>query len=279
MVVGRPDQIAIIIPVYNAGNNIAHTYSSIRDLIKLGEIDNPQIIFVNDGSVDQSLRILLELAQSDPAVHILDMEINSGQNAALYSGIAYADASIFMTIDDDFPFQPAEVASFIKKYIDSGKKISFGIPHAHKNVMAYFLKVFFPLHWDVKYHSSLRIFDSEVRSFILKKKTLYPALFLGIQARDMSHQMMYSYIDRSESRYGLLSYISYYRAEIILILSRLSGGIFLLMLILALYDKTWQEAVYISFAVWAAIWLTRFLMMKDYTKIKYRVSARNRLKL
>jgi glycosyltransferase involved in cell wall biosynthesis len=272
-------QLAIIIPVYNAGDNIVTTYSRVKEIVSLKGIESPIIIFVNDASTDNSLQLLSGMVNSDDSVHLLDMEMNVGQNAALFAGIKYADTPLVMTIDDDFPFQPAEVVSFINNHLDSGKKITFGIPYSHKNFMSFFLKIFFPAHRNVKYHSSLRVFNAEVREFILEKKTLYPALFLGIKARDMRYQIMHSYVPKTSSRYDLFAYVAYYRTEITIISLRIFGLIFFCTMLLALSGKISLWIASLSLILWGVLGLMYYTVVMDYTKNKYKVASKNILQL
>ncbi|HWB63825.1 MAG TPA: glycosyltransferase family 2 protein [Chitinophagales bacterium] len=269
--------MAIIIPVYNAGNNILNTYYRVTELIKLAGIQQPLIVFVNDASTDNSAALLQQIVSTKSYISLINLKKNSGQNAALFTGINYAEAPLIMTIDDDFPFDPAELALLINNHISAGKKITFGIPASHKQGISAFLKLFFPSYRNIDFHSSLRIFDGSVRKLITENKTLYPAIFLKIKARDMNYQLMHSYQGKSESRYNMFRYFAYYRAEIGIILMRLFGLLGIITLVVSIYNHLYLWAVafcFTFFGLSSAIYLSA---LKDYSRLHYRVNDKTEI--
>lgn len=92
---GQP-LISVIIPVYNAEKYLAQCLNSVINQT----YTNLEIICVNDGSKDDSLKILREYAQNDPRVHILDKE-NAGVSSARNDALKLASGNYIMFVDSD----------------------------------------------------------------------------------------------------------------------------------------------------------------------------------
>lgn len=97
--------ISIIVPVYNGAKHIAKCYASLCKQT----FDNWQAIFINDGSQDGSLSILLDLQTKDTRLRIIDKN-NEGVAVARHVGIKYADSEYitFLDIDDTLPIMALE---------------------------------------------------------------------------------------------------------------------------------------------------------------------------
>ena len=101
---------SFIIPVYNESGNVKKLHGEI---IKAGKkLKKPfEIIFVNDGSTDDTLKILKTLSP----VKILVLQTNSGQSAALDAGIKNAQGKILITMDGDGQNNPADIPKMVQK--------------------------------------------------------------------------------------------------------------------------------------------------------------------
>ncbi|HRW22426.1 MAG TPA: glycosyltransferase, partial [Bacteroidales bacterium] len=77
--------LSVILPVYNESANLYLLYD---ELIKnLDIVKSIEIIFVNDGSTDESISIIKSLAKKDNRVKYIDLSRNFGQQIALIAGI------------------------------------------------------------------------------------------------------------------------------------------------------------------------------------------------
>ena len=82
--------MSIVVPVYNESDNLRHFYAAIcEEMAKLHY--DWELIFVNDGSTDNSKEILLELEQQDSHVQPIFLAKNSGHQLALTCGLDHAD--------------------------------------------------------------------------------------------------------------------------------------------------------------------------------------------
>ena len=110
------DQIrySIVIPLYNEEDNIRPLYS--RLVATMAELDgNYEIVFVDDGSRDQTFKILSEISDTDSRVTVVRLRKNFGQTAGLQAGFDFARGEIIISMDGDLQHDPAEIPAFIAK--------------------------------------------------------------------------------------------------------------------------------------------------------------------
>jgi glycosyltransferase involved in cell wall biosynthesis len=107
--------ISIVVPVYNEAPNVAAFYDRVTNvMVRLGE--PYEIIFVNDGSKDDTLDRLLVLAEKDPKVKIVDLSRNFGKEIALTAGIDYASGEAVIPIDADLQDPPELIPELVAKW-------------------------------------------------------------------------------------------------------------------------------------------------------------------
>src|SRR5947207_12428268 len=71
-----------------------------------------EILFVNDGSPDESLDIALQLVDADPRVHVVDLSRNFGHHKAMMTGLAHSRGQLVFLIDSDLEEDPALLLDF-----------------------------------------------------------------------------------------------------------------------------------------------------------------------
>ena len=111
--------LSIILPIYNEEKVIKKSiYAIASDAIKL--FDKIEILAVNDGSTDNTSKILKSLALKDKRIKIIFHPTNKGYGAALRSGIRAASYDWIFFTDADMQFSLMDIAPFIPfvKYYD-----------------------------------------------------------------------------------------------------------------------------------------------------------------
>lgn len=117
-------RLSIVVPIYNEKDNVRLLYDSLlQTLSKMGE--TYEIIFVNDGSRDGTYEILLQLAQRDPAVKLVNFRRNFGQTAAMSAGIEMASGDVVVTLDGDLQNDPTDIPAMLDK-LDEGYDLVHG---------------------------------------------------------------------------------------------------------------------------------------------------------
>lgn len=106
--------ITIVIPVYNEEDNVKPLVSELQEVLR-GLNRSYEIIFVDDGSRDQSLAILKEAASHDPHIRVIRFRKNAGQTAAFDAGFRAARGDIVVTLDADLQNDPHDIPRLLKK--------------------------------------------------------------------------------------------------------------------------------------------------------------------
>jgi undecaprenyl-phosphate 4-deoxy-4-formamido-L-arabinose transferase len=105
-------QVAVVIPVYNEEENLPALMQRLMPvMLVLGK--SFEIIFIDDGSHDQSLQILKEFTKNFQ-VRIVELTKNYGQHAAIMAGFSITQADIIITMDADLQNPPEEIINLVK---------------------------------------------------------------------------------------------------------------------------------------------------------------------
>jgi len=118
-------KISIVVPCYNESVGLLLFIDGINGLVKSMAGRQFEIMFVNDGSTDDTSTILSEICNRYPWVTAINLSRNFGKEAALTAGLDYAngDAIVFMGADLQHP--PSVVEEFIKNW-ELGAKVVVG---------------------------------------------------------------------------------------------------------------------------------------------------------
>ncbi len=109
-----PLGLSLVIPVYNEAENLPILHEEItKSCIKLGITF--EIIFIDDGSLDNSFFVLKKIQREDNSVKIIKLRKNFGQTAALSAGFDQARGEIVITMDADLQNDPIDIQRFIEK--------------------------------------------------------------------------------------------------------------------------------------------------------------------
>jgi dolichol-phosphate mannosyltransferase len=105
---------SIVASIYNEEESITLFYGSMTKTLTFLQI-NYEIIFVNDGSTDNSLQILKEISDLDSAVKIIDFSRNFGHEAAMLAGIDHASGEAVICMDSDLQHPPEMIPEMLQK--------------------------------------------------------------------------------------------------------------------------------------------------------------------
>lgn len=115
---------SVVIPIYNEVENINLLYEQLNEsLPQLGR--EYEIVFVDDGSRDGSLKLLRDLASCDTRVRVVTFRRNYGQTAAMQAGLQAARNDVIITMDGDLQNDPADIGMMLAK-IDEGYDLVHG---------------------------------------------------------------------------------------------------------------------------------------------------------
>jgi len=105
---------SIVVPFRDEQENIPPLYVKLTEVMdSLGE--PYELVFVDDGSTDQTFKVLSDIYDHDPRVHIIRLRRNFGQSAALKAGFDFALGEIIFSLDGDLQDDPADIPLFLEK--------------------------------------------------------------------------------------------------------------------------------------------------------------------
>ena len=128
---GTMKKISIVIPMYNEHEIANMCYKRINEVIKQLNNYEYEIIFINDGSKDNTQLILEEIAKEDKNVKILSFSRNFGHQAAVTAGIKYVTGDAIVIMDADLQDPPELIPDMLKLWED-GNEVIYGKRKARK---------------------------------------------------------------------------------------------------------------------------------------------------
>lgn len=117
--------VSVVIPVFNSENTIATVFSRTREHLESLE-KTYEIILVNDGSTDNSWRIIRDQLSLNRFVSCILLDSNYGQQNALLCGLRHAKGEFIVMLDDDLQNAPEEISLLLDK-AESGYDLVIGV--------------------------------------------------------------------------------------------------------------------------------------------------------
>lgn len=106
--------ISVVVPIFNEEMNVRKLYKRIEETMNL--VENPyEIIFVNDGSRDASMPIILSIAEENSSVKFIDLSRNFGHQIAITAGIEHAVGDYIVIMDGDGQDPPELIPTLYEK--------------------------------------------------------------------------------------------------------------------------------------------------------------------
>jgi glycosyltransferase involved in cell wall biosynthesis len=106
--------VSIVIPVFDEAENVGILHREIVAAVK-DRSEDYEIIFIDDGSSDDSLSELKRIRAADPRVKIIQFRKNFGQSAAISAGFAHCRGQVVIALDADLQNDPADIPQLVDK--------------------------------------------------------------------------------------------------------------------------------------------------------------------
>ncbi|MCP4142801.1 MAG: glycosyltransferase family 2 protein [Chloroflexi bacterium] len=117
--------LSLVIPVYNEEESLPLLFDAIHNALDSLQ-EKWEVVLVDDGSKDQSLKVLEELAEKDTEhIRVVSFRRNFGQTAAMAAGIDHAKGEIIVLLDADLQNDPADIPMMLSK-LDEGYDVVSG---------------------------------------------------------------------------------------------------------------------------------------------------------
>ena len=155
--------ISVVIPVYDNEENLDELYNRLKKVMD-SLTDSYEIIFVDDGSKDNSWTIIEDLHNRDDKIRGIKFSRNFGQHPAIMAGLKHSRGNAAILMDADLQNPPEEIPKLIVKAQD-GFDIVYGVREKRKD-------------------SLIRIMGSKIYHWLLKK-------LLGVSLPDLGSPLRY----------------------------------------------------------------------------------------
>ena len=117
--------LSVVIPLYNEAESLPELHAWIKRVAEDNKMDY-EVIFVDDGSNDNSWQVIENLQQSFPEVKGIKFRRNYGKSPALYCGFNAAQGDVVITMDADLQDSPDEIPALIHMIKDEGYDLVSG---------------------------------------------------------------------------------------------------------------------------------------------------------
>ncbi len=201
--------ISIVVPLYNEEDSIEELYREIAKSLKNHKY---QILFIDDGSVDKSLKILREIEKEDRNIKIYSFRKNIGKAEALTFGFQKAQGDYIITLDADLQDKPKEIVKLINKAEEGSWDVVCGWRKKRKDPISkvFSSKLFNSIasfFWGLKLHDyncGLKLYSKEAA----KSLNLYGGMhrFIPLLAHDQGFTVTEVEVENDKRKYGKSKY-------------------------------------------------------------------------
>src|SRR6202048_4099103 len=126
-----PIRYSIVVPFFNEQENVPPLYMKLTEV--MDSIGEPyELVFVDDGSRDNTFKVLSDIYEHDGCVNLVRLRRNFGQTAGLKAGFDFARGDIIVSMDGDLQHDPEEIPRFLEK-IEEGFDLVSGWRYARRD--------------------------------------------------------------------------------------------------------------------------------------------------
>jgi putative glycosyltransferase len=208
-----------------------------------------EIILVDDGSPDESLRVALSLLSSEPGLRIIELSRNFGHHKAIMTGLEHASGDLIFLIDVDLEEPPELLGSFFSVLRDEDLDVVFGFQKARKgrwvervggHVGWKFINFFLPIKVPLN-HSTVRLMTRDYVNALVQhkeQKTAIGGLWVitgfkqkGVEFEKLSKghtsysfsRRLFALLDSITSFSELPLFLIFYTGCVVIVLSMMTG--------------------------------------------------------
>lgn len=109
------EEISLVVPCHNEEEALPYFYREFKNVTGQLEEYEIELILINDGSRDDTLRVMKRLAEMDSCVKYVSLSRNFGKEAAIYAGFEYASGDYIAVLDADLQDPPALLPQMMKE--------------------------------------------------------------------------------------------------------------------------------------------------------------------
>lgn len=140
-------KLSLVVPCYNEQDNVKLLYSACKDVFS-DKLDNFEVVFVNDGSRDNTWKELKELYEKEKNIKLVNFSRNFGKEAAMYAGLQKAVGDYVTIIDADLQQRPEtvlEMVEFLDNNDDFDCVVAYQDERREGKLLSFYKKCFYKL--------------------------------------------------------------------------------------------------------------------------------------
>ncbi len=203
-------KISILTPFLNESENLLLFYNTVQKV--LAPFENKyswEVVFIDDGSTDNSLDIVKKLAENNRNISYISFARNFGKEIALTAGIELIDADAILCIDSDLQHPPDKIPEFIKSW-ENGYPLTVGVrkSHNHSKPIRRFTSILF--------HKTLNLLGGDI--YLEQGETDFMLLTKSVQ-KDFIR-----FTERRRLTRGLINWLGYEKHKIYFEVAERAGG-------------------------------------------------------
>lgn len=112
MILKKDIYLTVVMPGFNEGKKIKENLLIVAEVLD-AIVDNFEIIYVDDGSIDSSISEANKALKMDNRINIIEIKVNSGKGNALKRGVEKANGTHILFLDSDLDLSPCTIIDFI----------------------------------------------------------------------------------------------------------------------------------------------------------------------
>ena len=211
-------RLSVVLPAYNEEQMLAKTCRTLKKILDLAEI-NYELVIVDDGSTDQTWKIIEETAEKDRNVTGVHFSRNFGKEAAIVAGLAQASGNAVAVMDCDLQ-HPPEVLVKMYRLWEQGFEIVEGVKASRgkeSGLHSFAAKCFYSLisdatNIDMSHASDFKLLDRKAVNVLLnmpEKNAFFRALssWVGFKSTQIEYDVQEREI--GESKWSTKSLVKY----------------------------------------------------------------------
>jgi len=118
--------ISIVVPCFNEEEVIRHTYRRLLEILEVDTSEDYELVFVDDGSRDDTLTVLRALQSGDSRVRVVALSRNFGHQVAVTAGLEHAAGDAVVLIDADLQDPPEVIGEMLTRW-RAGVDVAYGM--------------------------------------------------------------------------------------------------------------------------------------------------------
>lgn len=283
--------LSVIIPAYNEEKNIHRTAEVISEILSKAAISY-EILFIDDGSKDETWKNILEVSRENKGVHGYCFSRNFGKESAIYAGLSYAKGDCCVVIDCDLQHPPGKIVDMFRLWEDGyeiieGVKIDRG---GESPIHTFAAKCFYSIisrvtEIDMMKASDFKLLDRKAVTVLLnmpEKNSFFRALsaWIGFKSTQVEFEVQErtagesKWSTRSLIKYAISNITSFSTApmQVVTFLGSLTLIVSIIMGAISLYQKFEGVALEGFTTVIILVLFTSSIMMMSLGIIGYYIA-------